>query len=382
MSDQPVKSIPTKTAVSFDIAVMATKLDGGIGRNKMNLVRAFVAEGIKPVLLLERLDGPFVSHMNNVVPIIQLPTTHPWTGAIALARLIRRLRPRVMLPSTVRLSELTLRARGLSGCQPAVFANVHNTYSVKYANLDANKWRKRQHKISRYYPRCDGVICVSQGAAADMAKLSGIPQDRLHVIYNPMATDELQTLKQAPAEHPWFDDTTPVILGAGRLETAKNFPLLIDAFERVRQHRPARLAIAGDGSQRGTLLQRIEQSPCARDITLLGHQENPFRFMARAAVFVSSSDYEGLSNVLIEALACHTPTVATDCPFGPREILEAGKWGKLVPTQDPVRLATAIEQQLDNPIKPTEAAIDRFRDYTVARQYMRVTGLHNHVLSS
>ena len=382
MAGQPVKSIATKTAASFDIAVMATKLDGGIGRNKMNLVRALVAEGIKPVLLLERLDGPFVLRMNNVVPIIQLPTTHPWTGAIALARLIRRLRPRVMLPNTVRLTELTLRARWLSGCQPAVFANVHNTYSVKYSSLEANKWRKRQHKISRYYPRCDGVICVSQGAAADLAKLCGIPKDNLHIIYNPMVTDELQSLKQVSVDHPWFDGAIPVILGAGRLEAAKNFPLLIEAFEQVRQHRSARLAIAGDGSQREALSQRIRQSPCAQDITLLGHLENPFRFMARAAVFVSSSNYEGLSNVLIEALACHAPTVATDCPFGPREILEAGKWGKLVPTQDPARLASAIEQQIDNPIQPTEVAIDRFRDYTVARQYMRVTGLLNHVLSS
>ena len=361
---------------------MATNLDGGIGRNKMNLVRALAAEGIKPVLLLERLDGPFVSHLRDAAPIIKLPTTHPWTGAIALARLIRRLRPRVMLPSTVRLTELTLRARWLSGRRPAVFANVHNTYSIKYSSLDPKKWRKRQHKISRYYPRCDGVICVSQGAADDLAKLSDIPKDRLHIIYNPMVTDKLQSLKQAPTDHPWFNNDIPIILGVGRLEAAKNFPLLIEAFEQVRQRRSIRLAIIGDGSQHEALSRRIQQSPYVQDITLLGHQDNPFRFMARANVFVLSSSFEGLPGVLIEALACGTPVVATDCPSGPSEILEEGKWGKLVPTGDAEKLSEAIASQLGNPIKPPPSAAKRFRDHEIAREYLRTTGLQRDLPST
>ncbi|MCY4489744.1 MAG: glycosyltransferase [Deltaproteobacteria bacterium] len=154
------------------------------------------------------------------------------------------------------------------------------------------------------------------------------------------------------------DGGPPVILSAGRLSAQKDYPTLIKAFSRVAEERPCRLIILGEGRRRRRLERLLKNLGLTDRASLPGWVDNPFAFMSRAALFVLSSRYEGLPGVLIQALACGSPCVSTDCPTGPAEILRGGELGPLVPVGDPLPLAEAMTSVLERP-RPRKARIIR-----------------------
>jgi glycosyltransferase involved in cell wall biosynthesis len=157
-------------------------------------------------------------------------------------------------------------------------------------------------------------------------------------------------LARAAVDHPWLvAGGPPVVLGVGKFKLQKDFALLIRAFARVRGSRPARLIILGDGPRRDELEGLVNRFGLTADVALPGVVDNPYAWMSRASVFVLSSAWEGLPGVLIEAMACGCPVVSTDCPSGPAEILDRGKFGSLVPVGDEQAMADAILATLANP---------------------------------
>jgi glycosyltransferase involved in cell wall biosynthesis len=231
------------------------------------------------------------------------------------------------------------------------------------------------------YPLADRIVAVSTGVADDLSEIIGIPRPRIEVIYNPVVTPEVLALSQESIEHPWFQPgQPPVILGIGRLTKAKGFSALIHAFSAIRKNKlPARLIILGEGDERSKLEQLILQLSIETEVLLPGFHQNPYFFLRNSSVFVLSSLWEGLPTVLIEALACGTPIVSTDCPSGPCEILENGKWGTLVPVANENALVTAIQNTLTTPQRPTpEIAWARFRQEEVTLKYLRLVGSINY----
>jgi glycosyltransferase involved in cell wall biosynthesis len=225
--------------------------------------------------------------------------------------------------------------------------------------------------VRRYYPWADGIVAVSQGVAADLLELTDLPPSKVRVLPNPVVTPELVECAAQPLDDPWFTaGAAPVVLGAGRLDQQKDFPTLIRAFAAVRSKRAARLVILGEGPERARLESLVEELGIGEHVRLPGFVSNPFSYMARAAVFVLSSAWEGMPGVLIQAMACGAPVVATDCESGPREVLASGKYGRLVPVGDHAALAEAIAATLDAPTStlPPEAlepytcegAVDRY----------------------
>jgi glycosyltransferase involved in cell wall biosynthesis len=220
------------------------------------------------------------------------------------------------------------------------------------------------------YATADAVVAVSAALADHVAAHHGLPRSAIQVIYNPAVPDDLAQRAAVPLDHPWFAPGAPaVVLGAGRLTTAKDFATLVRAFAFVRKQRDARLVILGCAkTEKKTVKRQAELTALARqlgiadDIALPGFTANPYAYMARAAVFALSSRQEGLPTVLIEALACGCPCVATDCPSGPSEILDQGRYGRLVPVGDAAAMADAIVQTLDAPParEPLKAAAERF----------------------
>jgi glycosyltransferase involved in cell wall biosynthesis len=173
----------------------------------------------------------------------------------------------------------------------------------------------------------------------------------MRVIYNPVVTPKLFEQAKEQIDHEWFiEGSPPFILGVGRFSTQKDFPTLIRAFSIVQKQMPARLMILGEGEDRPQIEALVRDLGLTSEVALPGFVSNPYAFMSRAAVFVLSSVYEGLPTVLIEAMAVGTPVVSTDCPSGPREILEFGKYGKLVPIGDSEAIANAIVTTLKHPI--------------------------------
>lgn len=215
------------------------------------------------------------------------------------------------------------------------------------ARASSSVWRQRHLPVlaARYYREADAIVAVSEDARA-----------------------------RAPLDHPWFmPGEPPVVLGAGRLGRQKDFPTLIRAFSLLRAGRRARLVILGGArEERRTAAEIAELSALARslgvadDVALPGPEANPFRFMARSAVFALSSAWEGFGNVLVEALACGCPVVSTDCPSGPAEILDGGRYGRLTPVGDASALADAMTEAVVS-IPDRDLLRCRAQDFTVER---------------
>jgi len=251
---------------------------------------------------------------------------------------------------------VALWARRLAKVSTRVVVSEHITLSPGMKeNLKKRQWRWRflPPLVHRMYSWADAIIAVSSGVADDLSLTTSISRECITTTYNPVVTPELFSKAQVPLDHPWFTPgNPPVILGVGRLCEQKDFPTLIKAFARVRAKRDARLIILGEAKHseyRTELTTLAAQLGIADDAALPGFVANPFAYMARTAVFVLSSAWEGLPSVLIEALACGCPVISTDCPSGPAEILENGKYGPLVPVGDDVALADAICSVLNTP---------------------------------
>ncbi len=235
------------------------------------------------------------------------------------------------------------------------------------------------HTLSRWvYPRLRSIRCVAKGVAHDLQSHYHVPAAQLSVIYVPF---ELGTIAQA-AQQPIHPDhhaifSRPVIVSVGRFTSQKRFDVAIAAFHELVRSRSidAHLLILGDGEQRSQLEQQVQSLGLTERVFMPGFVPNPHAYVRRSQAFLLSSDYEGLPRVLIEALAVGCPTVATNCPSGPDEILEGGKWGLLVPMNDSTAIATALFRVLtDGELAKTlsQQGIQRaqaFNADTVASQY-------------
>lgn len=296
----------------------------------------------------------------------------------ALARYLRERRPDALLAAAPSQNLEAVWAKRLAGTATRVLVSERTVPSQMLAT--SSLWRNRflPPLMFRTYQQADVIVSVSQALGDDLAQVTGIPRARITTIYNPVVGPEIERLAAEPAEHPWFAaDGPPVVLGVGRLSEQKDFPTLVRAFALARARRPARLVIFGAAKDSAkTEARRTEIKALAaelgvgEDVDAPGFTPNPFAHMARAGAFALSSRYEGLPGVLIQAMACGCPVVSTDCPSGPLEILEGGRFGPLVPVGDATALAAAIEQVLASPL-PAARLKARAREFSVERAVRR-----------
>ena len=222
---------------------------------------------------------------------------------------------------------------------------------------DVRSRRRRYRRLyQRLFPHADHVVGVSQGVTAGVVRDIGIPKSRVSTIYNPVITKELFDKASAAPSHPWFSvDGPPIVLAAGRLARAKNYPILLRAFATACKNRQLRLIILGTGSWRSRLERLVRRLDLSGSVSMPGWEPNPFALMSRASLFAHASRWEGLSGVLIQAMACGCPCVSTNCLSGCDEILDYGRLGPLVPVGDHEALAAAMLRVLDAP--PDKAAL-------------------------
>jgi glycosyltransferase involved in cell wall biosynthesis len=325
-------------------------------------------------LVLATATGPFLRQLSAGVRLVDLRATRLIGSFVPLVRYLRRERPRVVVSSMTHANLITLWAARVAGTATPVVVTVHNTLSQAAHQRSALDGVLEPYLLRTFYPWSAGVVAVSRGAADDLARTSGLSRERVEVVYNPVITPELMALARQAPDHPWFaPGQPPVVLGVGRLTRQKDFPTLMRAFAEVRKRRPARLVILGEGEDRSTLEALATQLGVGEDVSLPGFRDNAMAYIAGSALFVLSSAWEGLPTVLIEAMATGTRVVSTDCPSGPREILENGRLGALVPVGEVSALAKAILDGLDQPRAsyPAEALAPYTRDAAVDH-YLRL----------
>lgn len=340
---------------------------GGITPWLINLANGFVVRGMAVDILVNARPRTPLSCVNLDSSVRILNHGYHKPGAmLALLSYLRHERPQVLLGAGHRYNWMAAWAKRLSRTPVQVFLSVHENVSVGSAGMSARKQRQRFAAMRRLYPRCDGVIAVSEGVARDLVAAIGLPGDVVETIYNPVVDETLLALSREAVDHPWLQaGEPPVILGVGRLEQQKDFPTLLRAFAALQVRRPSRLVILGEGRERAALEALSTELGIAERIALPGHVDNPFAWMRQADLFVLSSAWEGFGNVLAEALAVGTPVVSTDCPSGPREILASGRYGPLTPVADVAALSEAMAVTLAQPLDE-EALRQRGQDYSVA----------------
>jgi glycosyltransferase involved in cell wall biosynthesis len=289
---------------------------------------------------------------------------HENPPVLALYRYIRKAAPASVLSFLNHQNLVLLLVAPFIKSDTRFIVNVRNHITTSARHGKSRWMRSVPRIIKRFFPRADLIVAPSRGVAEDIREITAIAPEKIRVVHNPVFRAEIMDLAAEDPGHPWLaDDSIPVVIAAGKLKLQKDFQTLLRAFAAVRSRRPARLIILGRGPDRQALLELAEELGISDDFQLPGHVRNPYAYFRRASVFVLSSAWEGLPNVLIEAMACGCPVVSTDCPSGPDEILDGGRIGRLVPVGDAVRMAEAIIETLESP-PAAEEMIKRAREFS------------------
>jgi glycosyltransferase involved in cell wall biosynthesis len=347
---------------------------GGAERAMMKLAGGIAHRGYDVDLVLGSAHGHHLDELSDRVRVVDLGAERVVTCLPALVRYLRRDRPAVMLTSLNHVNIVGLWARRLAGVETRVVVNEQNTLSREAPNSPRRRHRLVPRLARRFYPWADDIVAVSEGAADDLVRAIGIGEQRVTVVPNPIVTPELRSMAAEPVDDPWFaDDGGPVALAVGRFTQQKDFPTLLRAVAAARARLPVRLLILGDGPERARLEALVSELGLQDAVRLPGWVVNPYPYMARADAFVLSSRWEGLPSVLIEALFCGAPVVATDCPSGPMEILEGGRHGLLVPVGDVGALADGIVRAATGGVpRPSNESWQRYEQEAVVDRYLHV----------
>ena len=321
---------------------------GGVERMRLALIAELRARGLDVRLVVGSLRGPLACLLPADLSVAELGKSRMVAAVVPLARYLRRTRPTVLIASLDHNNITALLARMLTRVPTAVVICQHNALSAERSA----GWRYRMVPWLYWALQSSarGIIAVSHGVADDLAEVAGIPRKRITTIYNPVIDAGFATRTSGHIPHEWLADRTcPVFVFAGRLTSQKDPVTLLDAMAVLLLSRPARLIMLGEGPLRADLEIQATSLGIAERVTFVGFQSNPLPWIKHADALVSSSRYEGLGNAIIEALACGTPVIATDCPHGPSEILLGGQIGRLVNVGDVAALARAMQAQIDSP---------------------------------
>lgn len=318
---------------------------GGIERLYLGLARQWIASGHLVELALNERRGELLGDVPAGVRIVDLGVRRQAASVPALVRYLRASRPNVVMSghdhNNISLCAASFARTG----RTRIVASQHNTMSAN--DTRGAKFGPVPLLYRALFGQADAIVAVSSGVAEDLAVTCRLPRERIDVIHNGIVPADLATRVAAPVDASLYPDGVETVVAMGRMVEQKDFATLLTAFAQVRESRPARLVVLGDGPLRPALEAQAQALGIAGDVAMPGFVNTPFAHLARASLFVLSSRHEGFGNVVAEALACGTPVVATDCKHGPAEILAGGRFGTLVPVGDPPAMAAAISGALD-----------------------------------
>ena len=365
-----------------DVMILMQDLrGGGAERSFLRLARGIVQTGrtVELVLIGERNDYP--DEVPDGVTVVVLGCRRVSTSAIAIARYLSGTRPRSVVSALTHVNVVAVAARVLSRHKPRLIVSERIQFSKRKAQTYTLQERIAYALVPIAYRLADAVVCVSDGVADDFRAQTGLTPNKVVTVHNPVFDDRIGIRASEPcATLSALANSThcKTVVAAGRLVYQKGFDNLISAVAKLRSHMPLRLVILGEGPLRDELKAQARALGLGdADCVLPGFVRNPLPIIASADVFVLSSRYEGFPNALVEAMACGTPIVSTDCPSGPWEIVAPNWRAQLVAVDDIDQLTTEIHNQLAEPT-PSEQLVERAARFGVdvaAKSYLEVLGV-------
>lgn len=347
---------------------------GGAERLHVNLANKWIGQGLKVEFALMTKQGVLLGSLDEKISVTDLRASRARWLLVRLTSYLRLTRPDFILAAIWPLTTISIVAWILAGRPGRLFVSDHCQLSISSVEDTSTPRWLIGNSIRFTYPLASGVIAVSQGVKQDMCDLGFLNPSTVQVIYNPTAVGvQMHRGGDFERESLWGKGFNHHILSVGSLKKQKDHATLLQAFALLPKSMGAKLTILGEGSLRGELEELVRSLGLEGRVAMPGFALDPYVWYQTADLFVLSSRWEGFGNVIVEALECGIPVVSTDCPSGPSEILENGRFGHLVPIQDPVALADAMARSL-NEFTNREKLVLRASDFSVdviADQYLK-----------
>lgn len=348
---------------------------GGAEKVTLNLIKYLAMHHSYPIdVVLVSATGEFMDQVPENVRIIDLKCSRMILSIPKLVQYLRKEKPHALLSCMTYTSVTALLSRKIANSNTRVIACLHINMSAQILRPSVKRARFLVPFVKLTHPWADVIVATSRGCGEDFLQVTGVGKSNMEVIYNPTITDEIIPLSKKSVDHRWYGDgKPPVIIAVGRLAQQKNYDLLLRSFAKLLQHRQANLLILGDGPLREDLERLSVELGINEHLDMPGFVDNPYAYMSKSVMLVMSSYFEALPAVLIEALHVGTQVVSVDCPNGPSEILDGGRYGELIPMDNVDALAEGMMKALDNnDFQPNLEACQRYLDENVAPQYLRV----------
>lgn len=355
--------------MNVDVLAFLADCDaGGAQRTVINLVNNLDRHGLRPMLVLGRGDGPQRDFVGPDVEVVDLARPRLRQTPFPLRRLVAAIRPRLVFSTMAGANVVTAAAVLSLPHRPALVLRETNSHRAR-----DNMSGLERRAAALAYGRADAVVALSEGVRQELVEDYRLDPARTVTVANPVEVEALRAAAAVATQAPW-PPGGPVLVAVGRLVRQKGFDLLLEAFARLRMPE-LRLAILGEGPDRAALEAQAARLGVAGRVMMPGHVTQPAGWLAHAAAFVLSSRWEGFGHVVVEAMVCGAPVIATDCPHGPRDIVEPGLTGLLVPNGDVPALAEAMAGLLADPVRAAAlrqaaaTACERFSAATIAGRY-------------
>lgn len=349
---------------------------GGAERLSLTLAHEFAAAGHAPEFVVVRAEGELLDEARAAFPVHGLGCPRARQLLRPLAAYLKNHKPHALIATMWPLTVIAPLAARLAGYRGKVVVSEHALLSLQYAGWGLGTGLFLRASTSLGYRLAAARIGVSQGSCDDMAKVARMRRDRFTTIHNPIPAATEPPSDAINAANTLWGTGGPRILTVGKLKWEKNHALLLRAFAALPRS-DARLMLLGNGSEDAALRALAKELGIGERVVFAGFHRDPSPFYATADLFVLSSDNEGFGNVIVEALSFGLPVVSTDCPAGPAEILDGGRFGRLTPVGDAPALTRAMNDALDAPVD-RDALIRRAADFApeiAARQYLELLGL-------
>lgn len=344
----------------------STSGHSGVDRSMQLMIPELCRRGVFVDQIKVRKHGPNLSLDSEYFREIDSGTSHTMTALPALVKYLKRERPDVLLSDKDRANRVALLAKMLAGVDTRVVVSSGTIMSenLKHRSVMEVIW----HKLSMnyLYPKAHAIIVPCEDAAVDLAAVSSLSREQISVVPLPIIDDELSCQAAEPVEHPWLQgESVPVFVAVGELSERKDHASLLKAFAQLKIHHAARLIIVGKGKEEESLKNLADTLDIRGDVDFVGFQNNPYKYIARATALVHTATFEGFGMVLVEALALGKPVIAVDCMGGPKDILQRGSIGYLVPMNNLSSLTVAMVDCIAGQASNTERYMQAAQPYTV-----------------
>jgi glycosyltransferase involved in cell wall biosynthesis len=350
------------------ISIFLPNLDGGGAEKAMAiLANSFLLRGYEVDLIMANARGPFLEILHKGVVCVDFKSPSVFRSLFKLAKYFRKNSPDAVLTALNYANVTAILARLISGKNFRLVINEqNNNFNRKKTINPGIKVLGLRILVKVLYPLADVIISVSKDLSEEIKKVNFLNKTKVTVLYNPIIFFESKMDADIKIKNPY-------VISIGRLESQKNFTLLIKAFYLLQKKQPINLLILGEGSQRQLLESLIKDLKIEEKVFMPGFVMNPGFYLSQSKFFALSSDYEGFGNVIVEAMSLGIPIVSTNCKFGPNEILEGGKWGRLVEPGDVEGLCQAMLETLNDPNPPDVKK--RAQDFSLEKtvdEYLKV----------